>query len=149
MLLAINIRFTKMISLVTLFLLVVLALTLAACFGRSPVAAEGDVVFAAEIDGAPTDSKLSGNSDIFSLNENAEDVVRLTTDGARDFSPSWSPTKNAIAFISERNGYSALWIMDIDGKSKKQISPPGEIITNFEWAPNSDRIAVEIQKDGY
>ena len=134
-------------SFIIFLVLVVSGLVLGACFGGSPVAAEGDVVFAAEIDRAPTDSKLSGNRDIFSLNESGEDVLRLTTDGGRDFSPLWSPKKNAIAFISERTGYSALWIMDIEGKSKKQISPPGEIVTNFEWAFNSDRIAVEIQKD--
>jgi Tol biopolymer transport system component len=135
-------------SFVVFLVLVALGLSLGACFGGSPVAAEGDVVFAAEIDRARSDSKLSGNIDIFSINESGEDVLRLTTDGGSDFSPSWSPKKNAIAFISERKGTSALWLMDIDGKSKKQISPPGEIVTNFEWALNSDRIVVEIQKDG-
>ncbi len=136
-----------MLGLMILPTLVVVASILGACTRDSSTAAADDVVFAATIDSTLTDSRFTGDSDIFRIDKNAEDPLRLTGTEGKDYSPAWSPEKGAIAFISERNGYPSLWMMDIDGKSKEQISPPGETITNFKWAPDSNRIAVEIQKD--
>jgi len=147
MLLAIGIRFTTMPSLITLLALVVLMSVPGACTRDSSTAAARDVVFAVTIVSSLTDPRFTGDSDIFSIDKNAEDILQLTAAEGKDFSPAWSPKKGAIAFISERNGYPALWIMDIDGKSKEHISPPDKIVTNFKWAPDSNRIAVEIQED--
>lgn len=108
---------------------------LAGCGGDDSNAAKEDVVFSALSD---------GNTDVFKVDNKTGDVVRLTTATGHDTAPAWSPNKDRIAFLSDRNGSSALWLMDWNGELKRQVSTPGQVIGNFNWAPDSKRIGVEI-----
>jgi len=98
-----------------------------------------DVVFAVEID---------SNADLFKIDSETGDLIRLTTSVAVDLMPVWSPNKKQIAFISDTNGASALWLMDAGGQSKRQISGLNSDISNFRWAPDSVRIAIENNRVG-
>ena len=46
----------------------------------------------------------NGNSDIYVMDVRTKAHRQLTFDGARDWSPAWSPNGKWIAFVSERAG---------------------------------------------
>ncbi len=115
--------------------LALLVFAIAACALSDGKVATGGVVFSAV---------TSGNTDIFKVDDEYEGPVRLTTASGRDFAPAWSPNKRTIAFLSDRNGTPSLWLMDSMGESKRQVTGPELIISDFRWAPDSKRIGVEI-----
>jgi Tol biopolymer transport system component len=93
-----------------------------------------DVVYSVAVD---------GNVDVYKV-ESGGDTYQLTTSQGADSSPAWSPNKESIAFISDRNGAAALWLMDSSGESKRQVSSVGDEVLAFRWSPDSVRIAVEF-----
>lgn len=115
--------------------LILLIVGLTACGGDGSSAGRGEVVFTAIAD---------GNADIYRVDDESGIPVRLTSAGGEDFSPAWSPKKEMIAFLSRRNGAPALWVMDWNGESKRQISDQGMEIKHFRWAPDSKSIGLEI-----
>ena len=50
----------------------------------------------------------------FSWEASGGDAVQLTTDGAIDADPSWSPDGRRIAFSSARAGNPAIWILSVE-----------------------------------
>lgn len=94
-----------------------------------------DVVYSVVVD---------GNADIYRLDSETGDSVRMTTADSADTAPAWSPNKEQLAFISDINGSSALWLMDSHGESKRQVSGPNDDVSAFRWSPDSVRIAVEL-----
>ena len=113
----------------------VMALLFSGCgIGDSESDSE-DVVFSAD---------AGGNIDVYKIDSGSGESVRLTASEGDDLAPMWSPNKKLIAFISDRNGAGALWLMDSDGESKRQVSEPSNDVSAFRWSPDSDRIAVEL-----
>jgi len=76
-----------------------------------------------------------------------EDPISGITKNIRDINPSWSPDGKLIAFSSNRSGRSEIWIMEDDGKSKRQLSsntgdypsfsPDGKKIIYISYGENS------------
>jgi Tol biopolymer transport system component len=118
--------------------LLLVALVVSACGGDSR-SGSADIIYSAEVE---------GNIDVFKLGEEFENAVRLTSAVGDDFAPAWSPNKETIAFLSDRNGTSALWLMDAAGDSKRQVSAAGVEVARFRWSPDSTRIGIEIVNGG-
>jgi TolB protein len=110
-------------------------LALTACGDGGSKANRSEVVFAAI---------ANGNTDIYRVDDESGAPIRLTNAAGDDFAPAWSPKKDSIAFLSSRNGAPALWFMDWNGESKRQISEAGTVINDFRWAPDSKSIGIEI-----
>jgi TolB protein len=51
-------------------------------------------------------------SDVWSINANGTGLTRLTRSPEPDFDATWSPDGTRIAFRSERNGDSEIWLMN-------------------------------------
>ena len=119
--------------------LLLLALTISGCALSGSESGSSSIVFSA---GAGDDV------DIYSIDGETGDPVRLTSADGNDFAPAWSPYNSKIAFLSERNGDSALWVMDSLGDSKIQISDAGVEVVDFRWSPDSLKIGVEIVENG-
>ncbi len=97
-----------------------------------------DVIYSLEVD---------GNADVFKIGSGDGAAVRLTNSVGVDVYPAWSPNKQLVAFISNQNGGSALWLMDANGESKRQLTGPNVDVSAFRWSPDSVRIAVEVVGD--
>ena len=64
-----------------------------------------------------------GNWDIYKMDTDGQNVVRLTDDPAKDDRASWSLDGGRIAFTSTRGGKSSgIYVMDaVDGQTVKKL----------------------------
>jgi Tol biopolymer transport system component len=120
-----------------MFLSLVLSVT-AASFALTPtLRSNGKIAFASDRD---------GNFEIYSMNPDGTDQVRLTQNGEYDDHPYWSPDGQSIAFVSQRpNGQFVINRMRADGSNKALVTHiDGSVRSNWmriSWSPQGDRIA--------
>src|SRR6187455_3399624 len=89
-------------------LILVLAGTASAQQGRAAGDKESMLAFVSERD---------GNSEIYVMNVDGTDLLRLTNDVGRDVDPAWSPDGKRIAFASDRAGDWDIYVMNADGSN--------------------------------
>ena len=82
-----------------------------------------------------------GNSEIYLMNPDGTEQVRLTHNKAFDVSPIWSPTGKQILFASDRDGVRDLYLMDADGKNVKRIFGKLRDRRHPTWSPDGKQIA--------
>src|SRR5258705_292348 len=95
------------------------------------------------------DSSLS----IWSMNPDGSSPTRLTDDKSRterlpsfahvyDRNPAWSPDGTKISFVSNRNFYSALYIMNADGSNARLVTDQVPEPASPAWSPDGGKIAL-------
>src|SRR3989344_5388355 len=86
--------------------------------------------------------------DIALINEDGTGLQRLTTNPGQDLEPTWSPDGKELLFTSHRTGGTAVWRMDADGSSQRDItSSIVEIARQADWCSNG-KIAVAYRENG-
>ena len=66
-------------------------------------------------------SDRDGNYEIYTMNADGTNIVRLTFDSASDTDTWWSPDGSRIVFQSDRDGDTDLWIMNDDGSNQQNM----------------------------
>jgi len=86
-------------------------------------------------------STRSGNWDIWSIDTNGENLVRLTDDQADDYYPAWSPDGLAIAFVSAREtGDYDLFLMDANGENQRRLDRNPALDVHPAWHPEGESL---------
>lgn len=87
----------------------------------------------------------AGDDDIFIINaDGSGEPINLTGDEVRDVRPAWSPDGSKIAWSTGSDGNWNLFVMDVDGSNKIQITDNGQVfgatwtidgrlLTNWGW----------------
>ena len=78
--------------------------------------------------------------DIWSADENGQNVQRLTVNKARDVYPRFSPDGKWIAFSSERNGNLDVFIIPSSGGTAKQLTTHSADDTVLGWSPDGKAV---------
>ena len=88
-------------------------------------------------------STRDGNGEIYMMNADGSEQVRLTNHPGADFDPTWSPTGEHIAFVSERDhqGLYDIYLMDADGQNIRRAFSDVEYRTAPTWSPDGENIA--------
>ena len=65
----------------------------------------------------------------------------------KDWSPHWSPDGRHIAFLSQRSGYTEIWLVAADGSGMTQLTHLKHDVDEFAWSPDGSRLAATINRD--
>lgn len=86
-------------------------------------------------------SNRNGNSEIYMMNPDGSQQVRLTNHRAADFRPVFSPTGEEILFVSGRSGELDLYIMRADGQGERPVFPTAPAYRDHPaWSPDGKKI---------
>lgn len=96
-------------------------------------------------------SSRDGNVEIYVMEADGSNQVRLTNDPLVDQDPSWSPDGTKLAFSSSRTGTHQIYIMDPDGSNLFQVTYADEDCLTPVWSPDGTRLAYykELDRSNY
>ncbi len=84
-------------------------------------------------------SQRDGSWEIYRMNLDGAGLLRLTSNGANDGLPAWSPDGAYVAFVSDRDGSWSVWVMNADGSGQRKLfampgSPDGRVAREPDYA---------------
>jgi dipeptidyl aminopeptidase/acylaminoacyl peptidase len=86
--------------------------------------------------GTPAVAENTTRSAIWIAPARGGDPRRLTTGEKRDSDPAFSPDGRRVAFLSNRDGASQIWTVDLSGgEAVRATSVPTEV-NGFRWSPD-------------
>lgn len=74
--------------------------------------------------------------------------LRITTNPARDTSPSWSPYGDAIVFTSDRSGNEDIWIWSFTEEEFEQLTFHSGADYDPDWSPDGRWIVFTSERSG-
>ncbi|MFZ5878837.1 MAG: TolB family protein [Chloroflexota bacterium] len=119
-----------------------LCLYLTSCVAVTPIpnpfpSLPGKIVYSVDY------GRLPYRTDIYVMNPDGTDRIKLTNNGGRNEEPAWSPDGQQIVFSSESTGYdqAKLYIMNADGRGLHVLEGSHTYANNPAWSPNGKEIA--------
>jgi Tol biopolymer transport system component len=94
-------------------------------------------------------SKRNGNFDIYTIDDDGNNIRQITDNSAYDGNPKISNAGTQIVFESERNTDATdLFIMDANGSDIRQITSSSSYTYNGSWSPNDSLLAFNDSRTG-
>jgi len=81
-----------------------------------------------------------GNVDLWVMNLDGSDLLRVTRHPSVDTNPSWAPGGNAILYTSDRTGAPQIYRMDADGLNNQRVTYENPYNDSAAWNPHYDYI---------
>jgi Tol biopolymer transport system component len=110
-------------------------------------ASAGQAAFPGETGRIVFMSNRTGNFDIYTVKQNGQAVVQLTTHPAADQFPSWSADGMKIAFTSLRDGNGEIYVMNADGSSQERVTDNSFYDEGPVFSPDGTKIAFASTRD--
>jgi Tol biopolymer transport system component len=84
---------------------------------------------------------ISRGFEIYVMNADGSNQVRLTNNMFSDSNPSWSPDSNKIAFDTTRDGNFEIYSMNANGSNQINLTNHSSSDFGPVWSPDGNRIA--------
>jgi hypothetical protein len=109
-------------------------------------------------DGAPSQkgriaftSHRDGNAEIYTMEPDGTDVIRMTTDAATDFTPEWSPDGKSIAFLcgfDTADTTPGVCLMNSDGGGLRRLTNDDIRVGTgkLTWFPDGSTISFQAHE---
>lgn len=81
-----------------------------------------------------------GNTEIYRMNADGSDPVRLTNNPASDTSPHYSPDGRSIIFVSSRDGNNEIYRMNADGTNQVRLTNDAAQQSSPAFSPDGQKI---------
>lgn len=114
------------------------------------------LAFAANICALATDDYSP--YEIYIMDFNGQNLQALTTNVFDDSAPTWSPDGQQLAFVSDRDGHTRIYMMNGDGSAQRCLTcNQGSESENMsqdradsapDWSPDGERIAFVSSRSG-
>ena len=82
------------------------------------------------------------------MNQDGSDQRNITNHASEDYDPIWSPDGSRIAFVSNRDGDTDIFIIHNDGSSPTNITSSFGSDLNPAWSPDGKSIAFTSNRSG-
>lgn len=86
-------------------------------------------------------SDRAGAPNVYGVNPDGTNLVRLTNHPGADAAPVWSPDGARLAFVSNRDGVEEIWAMQADGSGQTQLTCSFNGYHQPTWSPDGTRLA--------
>lgn len=94
-------------------------------------------------------SERDGNSEIYVMNADGTNQLRLTTNSSFDAEPAFSPGGEKIVFMSTRDGNAEIYIMHADGTSQTRLTNSPGTDDHPSFSPDGSKIAFVSERSGH
>jgi Tol biopolymer transport system component len=94
-------------------------------------------------------SQRDGNPEIYIMNTNGTEQLRLTVNSVFDGDPAFSPGGEKIAFSSWRDGNEEVYIMHADGSSQTRLTNSPGVDAHPTFSPDGSKIAFVSERSGH
>ncbi len=62
--------------------------------------------------------------------------------------PAWSPDGRKLAFVSDRDGNSEVYVMNADGSGQRNLTRNAAFDADPSWSPDGRKLAFVSNRDG-
>jgi len=96
-------------------------------------------------------SYRDGESEIYTVNADGTNLIRLTNNEERLSKPIWSPNTESIAYVvtDEQRNNLDIYVMKADGSNQTRLTTDRWVDTEPAWDPTGGRIAFSSDRDSY
>jgi Tol biopolymer transport system component len=94
------------------------------------------------------ESNRAGSIDIYAMNADGSDQIRLTDNLSDDENSAWAPDGTRIVFDSDREGNRDIYAMQADGSDQSRLTDNPARDGGASWSPDGTRIAFHSNRDG-
>ncbi len=94
------------------------------------------------------ESSRDGNNEIYVMDFDGANHVRLTNNSAYEGFARWSPDGKQIAFVSDRDGNPEIYIMNADGVDQTRLTNNPAEEMSPSWSPDGSMIAFNTGRFG-
>jgi Tol biopolymer transport system component len=82
------------------------------------------------------------------MDSDGDDQINLTFSTSRDRLPTWSPDGSRIAFVSDRDGNSEIYVMNADGTRQRRLTINVGSDSFPAWSPEGDQLIFHSLRNG-
>ena len=93
-------------------------------------------------------SNRDENDEIYAINLNGTNLMKITHHPARDYYPSWAPDGDRIVFSSDRDGNLEIYTTKLDGTDVTRLTNHNAEDHDPTWSPDGNKIAFSSSRHG-